>query len=154
MGVFTTCLISIVNTKNNTITVCNAGHYNPIMIQNNGNILKETNCKKGIPIGIMKDADYTDNVFYTNEYSMVCMYTDGVLEIKDKDSDIVVISFNPEAIDLVSANMTFEHIKGQFPYHNFIGKIANTYDLSVENIDYLINELQALKEKKQNEDIH
>ena len=87
MGVFTTCLISIVNTKNNTITVSNAGHYNPIMIQNNGNILKETNCKKGIPIGIMKDADYTDNVFYTNEYSMVCMYTDGVLEIKDKDKE-------------------------------------------------------------------
>jgi len=87
MGVFTTCLISIVNTKNNTITVSNAGHYNPIMIQNNGNILKETNCKKGIPIGIMKDADYTDNVFYTNEYSMVCMYTDGVLEIKNKDKE-------------------------------------------------------------------
>ena len=76
------------------------------------------------------------------------------LEIKDKDSDIVVVSFNPEVIDLASANMTFEKIKGQFPYHNFIGKITNTYDLSVENIDYLINELQALKEKKQNEDIH
>ena len=57
------------------------------MIQNNGNILKETNCKKGIPIGIMKDADYRDNVFYTNEYSMVCMYTDGVLEIKNKDKE-------------------------------------------------------------------
>lgn len=76
------------------------------------------------------------------------------LEIKDKDSDIVVISFNPEVIDITSASMTFENIQKQFPYHNFIGTITNTYDLSVENIDYLINELQTLKEKKQNENIH
>ena len=76
------------------------------------------------------------------------------LEIKDKDSDIVVVSFNPENIDIASANMTFEQIKTEFPKHNFIGKISNAYDMSVENIDYLINELQALKEKKQNENIY
>ena len=76
------------------------------------------------------------------------------LEIKDKDSDVVVVSFNPEVIDIESASMVFKNIKGQFPYHNFIDRIENSYDLSVENIDYLINDLQALKEKKQNEDIH
>ena len=76
------------------------------------------------------------------------------LEIKDKDNDIVVISFNPEFINLASASMVFENIKGQFPYHNFIGKVKDTYDLSVENIDYLINELQKIKEEKQNENIY
>ena len=35
----------------------------------------------------MRDADYRDNVFYTNEYSMICMYTDGVLEIKNKEKE-------------------------------------------------------------------
>ena len=76
------------------------------------------------------------------------------LEIKNKDTDIVVISFNPDNIDLASANMTFEQIRSEFPNHNFIGKVSNTYDTSVKNIDYLINELQNIKEEKANEDIH
>ena len=76
------------------------------------------------------------------------------LEIKNKDSDIIVVSFNPDNIDLASANMTFEQIKSEFPNHNFIGMVSDTYYLNVKNIDYLINELQALKEKKLNEDIH
>ena len=36
MGVFTTCLISVFNTKDNTISVSNAGHYSPIIINNDG----------------------------------------------------------------------------------------------------------------------
>ena len=36
------------------------------MIKNDGNVQRELNCKKGIPIGIMRDADYSDNLFYTN----------------------------------------------------------------------------------------
>lgn len=76
------------------------------------------------------------------------------LEIKNKDNDIVVISFNPDNIDLASANMTFEQIKSEFPKHNFIGKISNVYDMSVKNIDYLINELQNIKEEKLNENIY
>lgn len=87
MGVFTTCLISMVNTTDNTITISNAGHYSPIMIKKDGSIAKDLNCKKGIPIGIMRDADYKDNKFDTDEYSMVCMYTDGVLEIKNKGKE-------------------------------------------------------------------
>ncbi|MGL5313123.1 MAG: GAF domain-containing SpoIIE family protein phosphatase [Peptostreptococcaceae bacterium] len=87
MGVFTTCLINMVNIKNNTITISNGGHYSPIMIKNDGSVATDLNCKKGIPIGIMRDAEYQDNMFNTNEYSMVCMYTDGVLEIKNKGKE-------------------------------------------------------------------
>ena len=76
------------------------------------------------------------------------------LEIKNKDTDIVVISFNLDNIDLDSANMTFEQIKSAFPNHNFIGKVSNVYDMSVENIDYLINDLQSIIEEKLNENIY
>ena len=33
MGIFTTCLVSMIDTKENTITVSNAGHYSPIIIK-------------------------------------------------------------------------------------------------------------------------
>ncbi|MGO0807281.1 SpoIIE family protein phosphatase, partial [Clostridioides difficile] len=38
------------------------------------------NCKKGIPIGIMEDATYENNTLSMEDYAMVCMYTDGILE--------------------------------------------------------------------------
>lgn len=83
MGVFTTCLISKVNTVKNVMSVSNAGHYSPIIIEENGGVYRDIECKKGIPIGIMDDAEYDNNTFEINKYPMICMYTDGVLEIKN-----------------------------------------------------------------------
>ncbi len=87
MGVFTTCLISMMNTKENTITISNAGHYSPIMIKNDGSLVEDLSCIKGIPIGIMEDAQYVDNTRDVVENSMVCMYTDGILEIKNESKE-------------------------------------------------------------------
>lgn len=87
MGVFTTCLISVFNTKDNTISISNAGHYSPIIINNDGLIKRDLNCVKGIPIGILEESEYTSNVFNVTECPMICMFTDGVLEIKNKDKE-------------------------------------------------------------------
>lgn len=87
MGVFTTCLISVFNTKNNKISISNAGHYSPIVINNDGSIKSDLNCIKGIPIGILEDSEYETNTFDANNSPMICMYTDGVLEIKNKEKE-------------------------------------------------------------------
>lgn len=84
MGIFTTCLVSMIDTKENTITVSNAGHYSPIIIKKDSSIKRDLNCKKGIPLGIIEDVTYENNVLSLDECSMICMYTDGVLEIKNK----------------------------------------------------------------------
>ena len=84
MGIFTTCLVSMIDIKQNTITVCNAGHYSPIIIKKDASIKRDLNCKKGIPIGVLEDVTYENNVLNLDECSMVCMYTDGILEIKNK----------------------------------------------------------------------
>lgn len=87
MGVFTTCLITLLNTKENIITVSNAGHYSPIFIKNDETIDTSIKCQKGIPIGIMDDAQYKDNIIKIDDHPMVCMYTDGVLEIKNSSKE-------------------------------------------------------------------
>ena len=87
MGVFTTCLISVFNTKNNSISISNAGHYSPIIVKNDGIIKRDLNCEKGIPIGILEDSKYESNIFDVSECSMICMYTDGILEIKNKEKE-------------------------------------------------------------------
>ena len=87
MGVFTTCLVSVLNTNKNIISISNAGHYSPIMIRKDGSLVEDLKCIKGIPLGIMEDAEYVSNTHDINEYPMVCMYTDGVLEIKNKEKE-------------------------------------------------------------------
>ncbi|HBF5318248.1 TPA: SpoIIE family protein phosphatase [Clostridioides difficile] len=87
MGVFTTCLIGIIDTKENMITVSNAGHYSPVVVKKDGTIENNLNCKKGIPIGIMEDATYENNNLSMEDYAMVCMYTDGILEIKNSSKE-------------------------------------------------------------------
>lgn len=87
MDVFTTCLVGVINSKENKITISNAGHYSPIIIKNNGEIEENLNCKKGIPIGIMDEAEYANNSFDISNYSLLCMYTDGILEIKNESKE-------------------------------------------------------------------
>ena len=40
MGVFATSLISVFDTENNILSVSNAGHYSPIIIDDNGEVVK------------------------------------------------------------------------------------------------------------------
>lgn len=71
------------------------------------------------------------------------------LEIKDKENDIIVITFDPELWTLENAIETFDAIEAKFPNHNFIGT-AKGVEFSVEGIDSMITHLKQLKEKSVN----
>lgn len=86
MGVFTTCIISVIDSKNNTMTLSNAGHYYPIGVKKD----KSSNfieCAKGIPIGILEDAKYSEVEVDISDYRLISMYTDGILEINNENKE-------------------------------------------------------------------
>ena len=87
MGVFATCLISVFSVKENILSVSNSGHYSPIFIDINGEIVDNINCKKGIPIGVLPEGVYHNNTFSIKDFSMIFMFTDGVLEIKNSNKE-------------------------------------------------------------------
>ncbi|MEG2246834.1 MAG: PP2C family protein-serine/threonine phosphatase, partial [Peptostreptococcaceae bacterium] len=86
MGVFATCVISVIKNDENKMTVSNAGHYYPIGVdyENNASFIK---CNKGIPIGILEDVEYLDKEIDISKYKTVSLYTDGILEIKNEDKE-------------------------------------------------------------------
>lgn len=86
MGVFATCIISIIKNDENKMTVSNAGHYYPIGVdyENNADFIK---CSKGIPIGILEDVEYLDKEIDISKYKSISLYTDGILEIKNDDKE-------------------------------------------------------------------
>lgn len=87
MEVFATCIVASLDTKENTLTVSNAGHYSPVIIKNDGIVEKYVNCNKGIPIGVIENGGYKDNLINIENYPMICMFTDGILEIKNKNKE-------------------------------------------------------------------
>ena len=68
------------------------------------------------------------------------------LEIKDKENDIIVMTFDPDKYHLHEAATAFQAVEKKFPNHNFIGT-AKGIEFSVETIDSMIAHLEQLKEK-------
>ena len=68
------------------------------------------------------------------------------LEIKDRENDVIILTFDPELWTLEDAIETFDAIETKFPNHNFIGT-AKGIEFSIENIDSMIAHLEQLKEK-------
>lgn len=86
MGVFTTCIISIIDSKANTMAISNAGHYYPIGIKKDKSS-ELIECTKGIPIGILEDSEYSQIEIDISEYKLISMYTDGILEINNSNKE-------------------------------------------------------------------
>lgn len=68
------------------------------------------------------------------------------LEIKDRENDVIILTFDPELWTLDNAIDTFDAIEAKFPNHNFIGT-AKGIEFSVESIDNMIAQLEEMKEK-------
>jgi hypothetical protein len=66
------------------------------------------------------------------------------LEIKDRENDVVILTFDPETWIFEDAIETFDTIEAKFPNYNFIGMVKGI-ELSVENIDSLIAQLEEMK---------
>ena len=68
------------------------------------------------------------------------------IEIKDRENDIIVMTFDPDKYHFHEAATAFQAVEKKFPNHNFIG-MAKGIEFSVENIDSMIAHLEQLKEK-------
>ena len=67
------------------------------------------------------------------------------IEIKNKDTDIVVIKFDTNKYDIEKARDIYkELIDNELAEYNCVGIPAGV-ELEVETIDYLINYLEGLK---------
>ena len=75
------------------------------------------------------------------------------LEIKNKDTDVVVLTFDPTELDFCFADQVFKEVKKCLPENKVIGLVKG-FELEVDNIDKMIDKLEKLKEEKANEDIH
>ena len=80
MQYFTICY-GIINTETDTIVLSRAGHPLPAHVKKNGEIRLIQ--QKGIPVGMLEQAVYTDEELVLEKGDRLFIYSDGVLECLD-----------------------------------------------------------------------
>jgi serine phosphatase RsbU (regulator of sigma subunit)/predicted hydrocarbon binding protein len=84
---FVTAAYCCVDVKNRQMNVANAGHPYPIIVNSRGEIGKMENIAGGIPLGIIKNFEYSEEVFHLNKGDLVLLYTDGLVECRNENND-------------------------------------------------------------------
>jgi sigma-B regulation protein RsbU (phosphoserine phosphatase) len=85
-AMFVTTFMAVLNVKTGDFEYCNAGHNNPYLIKENGEITQLENTA-GMALGIMDDCEYTSRKIKLHKNDLIYLYTDGVNEAMDIDGN-------------------------------------------------------------------
>ncbi len=90
-GKFVTFILAIVDTRNHTVTLANAGHASPIIRRANGTVEQFNQDIAGPAIGMMEDYPYESETRSLEPGDMVVITTDGVEEAMSVNGDLYTI---------------------------------------------------------------
>jgi len=74
--------------ENHTIKIANGGHMSPIYTDELGAHFFGHDSKKGPPLGIIKDVSYEQETFDFEKNASITIFTDGVIEAKNSNSEL------------------------------------------------------------------
>ncbi|MHC4880321.1 MAG: SpoIIE family protein phosphatase [Planctomycetota bacterium] len=77
---FITCAILVIDPRKHTVTLVSAGHLAPIRRDLNGNVQLVEGNDSGLPLGIIPDQTFEEDVYEVNPGDTWVLYTDGVTE--------------------------------------------------------------------------
>ena len=82
---YITACYAYIDTSENTMTVSNAGHWSPVLIQDNEII---TEWAKSLPIGWVEDTSYDETTVDIYSGDRVVLYTDAIIETRNRDGKL------------------------------------------------------------------
>ncbi len=87
-GRFVTFVLFIIDMKNNQLSLVNAGHMSPIIRKPDGSIEEFSDEHIGVPLGVIEDFEYESENRAINPGETFVIYTDGVSEAMNHNSDL------------------------------------------------------------------
>lgn len=79
---YVTFCFGILDREKNNFTYCNAGHNPPVVLRKDRSV--EMLDKGGVVLGFLADQEYTQTSIPFNPGDYICLYTDGVTELKSE----------------------------------------------------------------------
>ncbi|WP_457551894.1 PP2C family protein-serine/threonine phosphatase [Desulfobacula sp.] len=87
-GMFVTLVYLLLDPDQNCIHMANAGHVPPVYSDDKGTQFLGNDAKKGPPLGIIRDIQYEQEIFFLQRNSSVTIYTDGITEAKNTTGEL------------------------------------------------------------------
>ena len=84
---FVTMGLSLINRRDDTLTVVNAGHMPPLIRRADGSVEEAGAGVSGLPVGILEEETYESYQTQLHTDDVVVMYTDGLNEAMNKDDE-------------------------------------------------------------------
>ena len=85
---FITCVLAIIDPVANEVTLANAGHLPPLLRHPDGSVTELVSQHHGMPLGIVPDQEFHQEVFPLVARDTWLLFTDGVTEAMNGESDI------------------------------------------------------------------
>ncbi len=85
-SMFVTLFYGVLDTRNGLFEYAIGGHNPPFLISNGST--RELECKRGLLVGAIKNAEYDSNVLMLQPGDTIFLYTDGITEAMNVASDM------------------------------------------------------------------
>ena len=122
-GRFVTYVLVVIDLNTNEMSLVNGGHMSPIILKPDGELEEFDEETIGIPIGIMQDYEYEVVSRAINPGETVIIYTDGVSEAMNPETELYGMdrlfevikngSHNPEEVGTRIREDVRKHARGQ-----------------------------------------
>ena len=93
---FFTMLYGVLDIRDNQFRYASAGHPGPLIVSSDQSVQEISG--KGIPIGIVEEPDYKEATITLNPGDRMYLYSDGLIEERNKDGDLFDINRFQESI--------------------------------------------------------
>ena len=137
-NMFVTLFIGILDLPTGHLSYCNAGHDNPILV---GTMLEKLPVEAYLPLGLFEDVRFEKQEMQLPASVTLFLYTDGLTEAKNPESQQFGIRRVMEALALCrqQKDMTAESMVNTMAHHvhQFIDWSAQSDDLTLFAIRYM-----------------
>ncbi len=103
-GRFVTFVLIIIDMVNHQLTLVNAGHMSPMIRKPDGSIEEFSEDNIGVPLGVMEDYDYEVETRQINPGETFVIYTDGVSEAMNHQSELYTVEHLRDFVSAGSAD--------------------------------------------------
>ncbi len=86
-GEFITMFLGCLDFRTQQLTYSCAGHPSPLLLRKDSKTLEELNVDQGLPMGIMKDAEYDEVTIQVNPGDRLLLFTDGIVEASNEQKN-------------------------------------------------------------------
>ncbi|MBD3181625.1 SpoIIE family protein phosphatase [Candidatus Poribacteria bacterium] len=102
LGVFVTAFSMVIDTRRKKIIYSNAGHPRPFLIQRSNDEFYEMQSEQSVALGMIPNTIYQDHENELKNGDMLFLFTDGLLELMNRESK----QFHAEELNKAISNNT------------------------------------------------